>query len=455
MAWFPLIAQERAAKPKYTSLQEYQGVYEYSNNSKLKIAASPKDTLLYAIINQSRYPLRYLRKDVFSNASGDTVTFVRNLEGNVSGYTVGKDNFSLISKKVHYPIEMWYPRIGAKGTTSHYQYTQPSAENGLPSGNLKGTGLDDKFLTTMVEKIVDGKYPNVHSILIAKSGKLVFEEYFYEYGKDSLHELRSATKSFVSALVGIAIDKHFIESKDQPVLAYFPGYGTDDPKKQAITIEHMLENRSGLDCDISDPKSVGNETVMNNSEDWVQFTLSLPMSDVPGGQGRYCSGNPIVLGRLVEKAMGMSLPDFAQKNLFSPLGITKYKWNFKPEKANAEDFCQLYLTPRSMMKFGLMYLQKGKWNKKQVVPESWVAQSFTKHSVIQGVNYGYLWWLKYFDANGVRYNGVGAQGNGGQRIYLFPEQDLVVVITGGNYNSKSYSDELITSYILPAFSKKK
>jgi CubicO group peptidase (beta-lactamase class C family) len=209
-----------------------------------------------------------------------------------------------------------------------------------------------------------------------------------------------------------------------------------------------------LNYDISDPKSAGDETKMNYSDDWIRYTLDLPMIDTPGGKGRYASGNPIILGRIIEKASGRSLSAFANENLFKPLGIKNYKWNFKPDKTSAEDFCQLYLRPRDMAKFGLMYLNGGKWGQRQVVPASWVQASFSKHSMVQNVSYGYLWWLKYLEKDGIRYNGIAAQGNGGQKIFLFPDEELVVVTTGGNYNSQSPADELILTYVLPSFNKK-
>lgn len=106
-----------------------------------------------------------------------------------------------------------------------------------------------------------------------------------------------------------------------------------------------------------------------------------------------------------------------------------------------------------MAKFGLLYLDKGSWNGKQIISKDWVNQSLKKYSIVQGVDYGYLWWNKYLDANGIRYYTYAAQGNGGQKIYLFQEQNMVIVITGGNYNSPSPSDELIKKYILPAFNK--
>jgi CubicO group peptidase (beta-lactamase class C family) len=178
------------------------------------------------------------------------------------------------------------------------------------------------------------------------------------------------------------------------------------------------------------------------------------MIDSAGGKGMYCSGNSIILGRIIEKASGKGLPDFADQHLFKPLGIQDFKWNFKPDKSNAEDFCQLYLRSRDMAKFGLIYLNEGRYHGKQIIDSVWIKQSLSKHSVIQNVNYGYLWWLKYLESGDIKYYGMAAQGNGGQRIFIWPEQNMVTVITGGNYNTQSPSDELIRKFILPSFQKK-
>ncbi len=441
-------------KISYKQLKEYEGIYDYAGHLRVSFAASSKDTVLVAIINQSEYILKNESPDVFSTKY-DTIHFLRDSHHVPSAYISKKDTFKLISKNVFFPETMWYPRLRGKDS---YEYKIPENLNdGLTVGNINKTVLDTALLRDMMQKIINGTYPNVHSVLIIKDGKLVFEQYFYQYTKDSVQEMRSATKSFFSALTGIAIAKGFIKSKDETVLSFFPEYtlnNMSDAKKQ-ITVENLLTQQTGLDCDISDPKSVGDETTMDYSDDWVKFTLDLPMIDTPGGNGRYCSGNPVTLGRIVEKATNMPLLQFATKNLFEPLGFTNYKWYFKPDKSNAENYCQVYLTPREMSKFGLMYLNNGTWKGKQIVSSDWVNQSFEKHSVIQGVNYGYLWWLKYLDADGVRYYAKAAQGNGGQRIYVFREQNMVAVVTGGNYNNQSPSDELIKRYILPAFNKKK
>jgi CubicO group peptidase (beta-lactamase class C family) len=440
----------------YEQLKPFEGLFEYTNHTTLKIAASPKDTLLYAVINDSRYKLVPSGKDLFLDMTGNKVQFYRNKSKAIAGYILNNDSFKLVSKNVFFPRSIWYPRLPSSGNFN-YIYKQPKADkDGLLTGTIVNSGLDAALLSQMMTKIVDGTHPNVHSVLIIKDGKLVFEEYFYEYNKEGLHELRSASKSFISALSGIAIDKKFIESTDKAVLPYFPEYtlANYSDAKSRITIKHLLTNQSGLDCDISNDKSVGNETLMSNSNDWVKFTLDLPMVDSPGGKGMYCSGNPVTLGRIIEKVTNQPLPQFAKTHLFMPLGITKFKWHFKPDVSSAETFCQVYLRPRDMAKFGLLYLNKGNWNGKQIISSAWVKESLSKHSTIQNVDYGYLWWIKYLDADGVRYYGKAAQGNGGQKIYIWEEQNMITVITGGNYNSQSPSDELIKKYILPAFNKK-
>jgi hypothetical protein len=248
---------QQTYKVTYRQLREYEGVYEYANNSTLKIAASPKDTLLYAIINESKYKLTFYSKDLFLNMSNQKVQFFRNKPNAIAGYIVEKDTFKVLSKNVFFPKTIWYPRL-ATARNFNYRYQKPKDyKDGLKVGDIQKSGLDTALLSQMMWKIINGAYANVHSILIIKDGKLVFEEYFYEYNKDSLQELRSASKSFVSALTGIAIENGFIKSKDETVLSYFPEYDfkNNSAAKRRITIENLLTNQSGLDCDISDDQS--------------------------------------------------------------------------------------------------------------------------------------------------------------------------------------------------------
>lgn len=439
----------------YQNLKEYEGGYEYFNNTRLQLAASPRDNTLYAIINEVRYPLKSVGKDSFLDVQNSKILFERNQANQISGYRVSNKFFKRLSKE-DFPVKMWYPRYVAGGGQFEYRYAAPEKTgDGLEVGAMKTAGLDEGLINQMVEKIAAEIYKNIHSVLIVKDGKLVAEEYFYDYDRNRLHQMRSTTKSVVSALVGIAIEKGFIKSVNEPVLSYFPEYEVKNlsEEKKKITIENLLTHQSGLDCDDDNQKSAGNELKMIASPDWVKFTLDLPMIGKPRNKGKYCSGGVIVLGRIVEKASGKALKEFALQNLFKPLGITDFEWNFKPDNSSVETFCQIYLTPRQMAKFGLLYLNGGKSGGKQIVSSNWVKNSLAKHSVVGDTDYGYLWWRPWFNVSGKRADGIAARGYGGQRIYLWQDLNLVVVITGGNYNGNSPSDEILVKFILPSFDK--
>ena len=181
-----LVVAQKRYPTTYQQLKEYEGNYDFVNHASLSIAASPKDTLLYAIINKSSYPLTPFAKDVFLNVSKNKITFFRNNTGSIAGYISDNDSFRLLDKHVYFPETMWYPRMNP-----FYTYQKPSdLKDDLKTGHIASSGLDTSLLNKMMHEIIAGVYPNVHSILIIKDGRLVFEEYFYEYNKDSLQELR-------------------------------------------------------------------------------------------------------------------------------------------------------------------------------------------------------------------------------------------------------------------------
>ena len=206
----------------FQELKEYEGLYEYRNQSPFKIAASPKNIHLYAIINDVKFELAYLGNDLFISQAQEKIQFFRNSSNKVVGYILDDTRFKLLSKEVEFPNELWYVR---RDTLKGYTYVQPEAiDDGLQTGSINKSGLDTSLLNEMMLKIINGTYNNVHSVLIIKDGKLVFEEYFYEYNREKLHETRSATKTFISALTGIAIDKGYIKNTDETVLSFFPEY---------------------------------------------------------------------------------------------------------------------------------------------------------------------------------------------------------------------------------------
>jgi CubicO group peptidase (beta-lactamase class C family) len=440
-----------AVTSAYQELKQYEGLYEYLNNTRLHMAASPKDNKLYAIIDETKYPLNAVRKNVFTDGMNTEVLFERDASQQVIGWRYPGKNPERLYKQIakeSLSEKIWYPRLPVVANFD-YKYQMPKAtKSGLPVADLPGMGINPVPIAQMMNKIVDGTYKNIDSVLIIKDGKLVLEEYFYQFDQDKLHEQRSATKSVVSALVGIAIDKGFIKNSQQTVVDFFPEYElknlTEDKKK--ITIQDLLTNQSGLDCDDWNQASPGQEQKMYESEDWVKFILDLPMAGKPESRASYCTGGVIVLGRIVEKATEKKLAEFADSVLFKPLGVTQFGWDF-----NSVTSGMLKLTPVGMAKFGLLYLNGGRYEGQQIISDTWVKASLTKHSTIGGINYGYLWWLEPLNAQGENVVGMAAKGNGGQRIYIWPELNAVTVITGSNYNSsQSSSNYLLQKYVLPS-----
>ncbi|MCI0536522.1 MAG: beta-lactamase family protein [Verrucomicrobiales bacterium] len=462
--WFALALLIGAAFPgkglsqtrPEANLKQFEGRYEYLHGASILIAESPRNGVLNAILDEAKYPLKRISESVFADRAGSRVVFERSETGWVTGYRLHQEratNFFRRISAAEIPETMWFARRSPGNAP--YQFKEsipPDLKDGLEVGSLQASGLDAALIGRMVERIANETHKNVDGVLLIKNGKLVLEEYFYQFDRDKLHQLRSATKSVVSALVGIALDRKLIASKEEKVVSFFPEHEIKNPsaEKRAITVEHLLACESGLACEDGNPASPGEEQKMNASPDWVRFILDLPMVDAPGETGRYCTGGVILLGRIVEKASGQRLPDFAAENLFAKLGITNYRWNFKPDNSSFDDACQLHMRPRDMAKIGLLYMNEGKWKGKQVISREWVKASLSRHSVVRGTDYGYLWWRQWLNVNGTRVHGVTAEGNGGQRIYLWPSLDLLVVITGGNYNEQSPADEVQIRYILPA-----
>lgn len=447
----------KKAEVTYQDLVRYEGKYEYENGLTLEIAASPREKILYALISDAKYPLRPAGEDTFLNVANERVLFTEQ-GGEVAGFMLPDTRsdrlFKRLSKDVRFPVEMWYPRMTQSPGGGSITLAVPQDRgDGLAVGPLQGSGLDVARIEEMVRQIAAGRYPDVHSVLILKKGALVVEEYFYEYTADTVHPLRSATKSFISALAGLAIEDGLIQGVREPVLPFFadeyPQIENLNDSKRKLTIEDLLTQRSGFDCDDWKPDSVGNESRIAQLDDWVKAFLDLPTLHEPGTVASYCSAGVITLGRIVEKKAKIPLEKYAERRLFEPLGIRSYHWRFDPDRSSSETFIQLSLRPRDMAKFGLLYQRGGQWGGRQVVPAEWVAASIAKHSTVGDTDYGYLWWRPYLNTPGGVHHGIMATGNGGQKIFLWPELDMIVVFTGGNYNIDSPTNELLINFILP------
>ena len=251
-------------------------------------------------------------------------------------------------------------------------------------------GMDPALLAQAVE-VAEENDLSLHSLLVIRHGVIVSETYFPNYGAETLHELYSVTKSFTATLLGIALDQGKLTGVDQRVLDFFPDreFSNLDPRKQAMTLEDLLTMTSGLDWVEGD----ASYRAMYMSQDWAKMVLDLPMTADPGSKFLYCSGCSHVLSAVFTQVTGESLRDFAQANLFKPLGIKKFTWE-SDEHENSIGGWGLSLAPRDMAKLGYLYLHQGQWDGKQIVSAEWVKTAMQKHVTTEDQDgYGYQWWV--------------------------------------------------------------
>lgn len=306
--------------------------------------------------------------------------------------------------------------------------------------------------------IEDGFFKKISSIIVVKKGKLLIEEYFNGETRDSLHDPRSAGKSFTSTITGIAESEGYLKNEDLTLKDFYDikSYLNYSSQKENVSIKDLLTMSSVFDGNDDDENSPGNEENMYPTSDWVKFALDLPLNLIrPKDEWHYFTAGVVILGDILNKIIPGGLEKYADNKLFSPLGITRYQWQFTPQnvpntaggiKMNALDFA----------KYGQLYKNGGKWNGKQIISEEWVKKTFTKYKSIPGRKdefYGYLFWNKKYTVNNKAYETFYCAGNGGNKIYIFTDEPLVIVITATAYGAPyahSQEDKMMTDFILPA-----
>ena len=358
----------------------------------------------------------------------------------------------------------WHPTAAAQAAVVS---TPEKRSDGWSTATLESEGLSAKPLGEMERAIRSGEFKKIGSVLIARHGKLAYEAYF-DGDANTLRDTRSATKSITDILVGIAIQEKKLGGVDSGVLALLPERArkiqNPDPRKDKITMEDFLTMSSPLECDDWNDASRGNEERMYLVEDWAQFILDLPVRgrmhlgepvDPPpyGRYFSYCTGGVFTLSEVLQKATGMRTDRYAQEKLLGPLGITNVQWVYSPLNM-PQTGGGLRLTSRELLKIAQLYANGGTWLGTRIVGESWVRASTEPHARIDDVTeYGYLWWLKSFKAGGKDNSAYLMNGNGGNKVAVFPSIDLTVVITSTNFNTRGMheqTDKLLTDYILPA-----
>jgi CubicO group peptidase (beta-lactamase class C family) len=331
-------------------------------------------------------------------------------------------------------------------------YVAPAQANeGWTVAPADAVGLSLERLRGVERAEKAGEAPKLRAVLVAKDGKLVYEAYFNGANAQTLLNTRSATKSVTGMLVGIAIDKGLLKGADAPIVSFFPDkkpLANPDPRKEKITVEDFLTMSSLLECDDWNDFSRGNEERMYLMEDWVKFTLDLPIKGFAPGKlppsqspyGRsfsYCTAGVTTLGGVLERATNAKVADFARASLFAPLGIDAVEWAYSSQGL-ALTGGGLQLRARDLLKLAQLYVDRGTWKGARVVSEEWVTRSLTPHAKIEDKEeYGYLLWTRVFGKKHVAWY---MNGNGGNKVVILPELHMAVVLASANYNAKGMHD---------------
>ncbi|MEL7162077.1 MAG: serine hydrolase, partial [Bacteroidota bacterium] len=323
---------------------------------------------------------------------------------------------------------------------------------------VSDAAFDRRRIEALNKKIAQGRFRDINGIVVIKDGALLLEEYFNGATRENLHNPRSVGKTIASSVLGIAIEEGHISDAGKRLGEFYDLRSFDNyhPKKDSVTLRSLLTMSSGFVGDDNDFENPGNEENMYPTKDWVRFALDLPM-EKDRGVGEYFSyftAGVVVLGDVIHRAVPGGLVDYADEKLFAPLGITDYRWQYTPQKVgNTAGGIQLRAV--DFAKYGQLYQNRGNWNGIQILPEAWVKESLSPQIALPrgDGDYGYLFWQKTYEVGGKAYEVAYCSGNGGNKIFVFRDIPLVVVITSSAYGAPDAhpnADKIMTDYILPA-----
>lgn len=357
-----------------------------------------------------------------------------------------------------------------------YKYSIPEKlRDGIKTSSLKAVGIEEDKIVAGTNALLAGDYPNIHSFLIFRQGKLVYENYFtgedenretgsigvVKHSREDLHDIRSISKSVVALAVLRAHSLGKIKSLDQPIAGFFPEYSTYFVgEKSNITVRHLLTMSSGIEWNEHVPSTdpVNSSAQLRASTNRIEFILSKKMADKPGTVYNYSGASAQLLAEIVNKSTGMRIDRFTEEFLFKPLGISKFDW-----MENSTGYLSaaggLRLRSRDVAKLGLLVMNRGKWDGKQIIPQKLIKEAVTPKIKVSEdadgwkTNYGYQMFLPTFPDRGKYYSLVEFTGNGGQKVLVDSETDLMVVITAGNYDRSGLtksSFDILLDIVYPA-----
>ncbi|MCU7615981.1 beta-lactamase family protein [Chryseobacterium sp. PBS4-4] len=319
--------------------------------------------------------------------------------------------------------------------------------------------LDKKKIEELNKEIAIYNLKEITSLVVIKNEKLLLEEYFNGADRNTLHDPRSAGKSFASTLMGIAIKDDYIKDENQTLDQFYnlKSFENYDIKKDQVKIKDLLTMSSAFNGSDAHSESPGNEENMYPTDNWVKFTLDLPIdqSKTNGGKWDYFTAGTIVLGDIIDKNVPNGLEKYADEKLFKPLNITKYQWQYTPQNI-ANTAGSLQMRSLDYAKYAQLYKNNGVWNGKQILPKEWIQKTFTHQIQIPDRNnefYSYLFWNKSFEYKGKNYETYYCSGNGGNQFVIFKDLPIVIIITSKAYNKPyghAQAEKIVKDFILPA-----
>ncbi|MEL6672851.1 MAG: serine hydrolase [Bacteroidota bacterium] len=386
-------------------------------------------------------------------ANNDQQFIFRDIRSNIDFLGEAKN------QKLHLKLSFLHETIDLTCSPLAYdqwQIGQPPREGVEPA-------IQDETFAQLRKEMRLDSLEKTHGVVIAQGGEIIFEQYTHGFTPSTPHDTRSLSKSFASAILGIAIEQGLLAHDS---LLMKPFFEKDFPEvdwsdgKDLITLFHLLTMSSGLDVVYVDRENPGyaSEDIYQSQEDWTGYILSAPMLHPPGEHTNYASANPHLLAPIIDGQLDMPLEFFIHQHLFGPLGITDYRMQTN-NRERPYFGGGWYLTPRDLVKFGQLYMNRGKWEGKQLISEAWVDKSLAQHTVLENTRdkngYGYFFWHHTYEVAGRRIASVEGRGAGGQYLFMVPELDLVVAITSGNYrNGKALQPErIMEDFILPELVK--
>ena len=340
--------------------------------------------------------------------------------------------------------------------TSKYKYTIPENDNdGWSSRSIDSVLNNSALVFEAVDKVRWENFPEIHSIVLAVNGELVLDTYFpgttslgefKEFDRFTPHELHSASKTFRSALIGIAIEKGYIDDENVTLSTIFPElpYLTSGGKEN-LRLEHILTMSTGLEWDeaSAQPNSLSEMYTLPYGE-WYSYILSKPLAFDPGTTFVYNTGASLILNRILIENVEPAILPFIEDNYSDLVESNEQYGAGYPLSSEAR--------PREMAKLGQVYANDGKWKGNQVISKEWIEKSIEPaHVVNSEYSYGYQWWINDIETANNSYASYSAIGFGGQYIIIVKELNLVAVFTGGNFQTESKVMDIMSDFILPAF----